>query len=152
MIKIVHFTNVKDEFSPTNPVKVEEMIDFCLSEDLKLFLEIPLPDNLSLELVSDYVVNELYSKKSGLYSKAVVISAWPHVIFSIRQKDPRIVCGLIWSPKLLQLTFPRYLLELLHMTSSESGMKPTMYLIILSIFRLITSGLRGCHILKQPLK
>ena len=84
------------------------MVDFCLNEELKIFLEIPLPDNLSLELVSDYVVNELYSKKSGLYSKAVVISAWPHVIFAIRQKDPRIVCGLIWSPKLLQSTFPRY--------------------------------------------
>lgn len=98
---------LKDEFSPAHPVKVEEMVDFCLNEELKIFLEIPLPDNLSLELVSDYVVNELYAKKLGLYSKAVVISAWPHVIFAIRQKDPRIVCGLIWSPKLLQLTFPR---------------------------------------------
>ena len=101
------FNNKKDEFSPAHPVKVEEMVDYCLSEEMKIFLEIPLPDNLSLELVSDYVVNELYAKKSGLYSKAVVISAWPHVIFAIRQKDPRIVCGLIWSPKLLQQTFPR---------------------------------------------
>ena len=101
------FNNKKDEFSPVHPVKVEEMVDYCLSEEMKIFLEIPLPDNLSLELVSDYVVNELYAKKSGLYSKAVVISAWPHVIFAIRQKDPRIVCGLIWSPKLLQQTFPR---------------------------------------------
>ena len=89
------------------------MVDFCLNEELKIFLEIPLPDNLSLELVSDYVVNELYAKKFGLYSKAVVISAWPHVIFAIRQKDPRIVCGLIWSPKLLQLTFPRYISKIL---------------------------------------
>ena len=101
------FNIKKDEFSPAHPVKVEEMVDYCLSEEMKIFLEIPLPDNLSLELVSDYVVNELYAKKSGLYSKAVVISAWPHVIFAIRQKDPRIVCGLIWSPKLLQQTFPR---------------------------------------------
>lgn len=98
---------LKDEFSPSTPVKVEELIDLCLDEDLRIFLDIALPDNLSLELVSDFVVNELYAKKKSLHSKAVVISAWPHVIYSIKQKDPNIICGLIWNPSLLAQTFPK---------------------------------------------
>lgn len=99
---------LKDEYSPCRPVKAEDLVTLCLEEDLKLFLEVSCPTaNLSLELVSDYVVTELFGKKSGLHSKAIVISSWPQVIFALRQKDPRIICGLHWSPDLLEKTFPK---------------------------------------------
>ena len=98
---------LKEEFSPAAPVKIEELVDFCLKQDLKMFLNVTISDHLTLDIVSDYVVNELFAKKSGLYKTAVVISAWPQVIFAIRQKEPRIVCGLNWSPNLLQTTYPK---------------------------------------------
>jgi glycerophosphoinositol glycerophosphodiesterase len=98
---------LKDEFSPAHPPTIEELADLCLAEDLRLFIEIAFPDKMSLDNVADYVVNSLFKKRPKLYGKAVVTSAWPHVIYAIRQKEPRVVCGLVWSPTLLQTTFPR---------------------------------------------
>ncbi len=98
---------LKDSFSPCRVSKIEDLVDFCLAEDLKIFLDVSLNEHLSLDMMSDFFANHLFAKKTGLYSKAVVVSSWPQIIFAIRQKDPRIVCGLNWSPDLLRATFPK---------------------------------------------
>lgn len=98
---------LKDDFSPSYAPKIEDVSDFVLAEDMKWFIDIALPDKMSLEAVADYVVNELFGKKPGLLKSAIVTSSWPHVVYAIRQKEPRIVSGLVWSPTLLQTTFPR---------------------------------------------
>ena len=61
-------------------VKIEEFVDVCLAEDLKVMIDVSLPSNLSLEVVVDYVTT-LFSKNPDLYSKAVVMSHWPHILF-----------------------------------------------------------------------
>ena len=98
---------LKDEFSPAYPPKMEEVLETIEKEDLKLILDVALPYPMSLEILVDYVVNEIFAKKKDLYSKVVVTSAWPHVIYAIRHKEPRIVSGLIWKPNLLRTTFPK---------------------------------------------
>ena len=46
----------------------------------------------------DYIINEIFAanhvKNKNLYSKVVLTSSWPHVIYAIRQRNPRIVSGL----------------------------------------------------------
>ena len=63
-------------------VKIEEFVNVCLAEDLKVMIDVSLPSNLSLEVVVDYVTT-LFSKNPDLYSKAVVMSHWPHILFGI---------------------------------------------------------------------
>ena len=107
--------------------KIEDFVDVCLAEDLKVMIDVSLPSNLSLEVVVEYVTT-LFSKNPDLYSKAIVMSHWPHILFGnsfelflqtmrfdnffftflgLRQKEPKIVTGLAWTPTLLQKTFPR---------------------------------------------
>jgi len=97
---------LSDEFSPAKVAKIEDFVDVCLAEDLKVMIDVSLPSNLSLEVVVDYVTT-LFSKNPDLYSKAIVMSHWPHILFGLRQKEPKIVTGLAWTPTLLQKTFPR---------------------------------------------
>ena len=75
-------TSFLDEFSPAKVVKIEEFVNVCLAEDLKVMIDVSLPSNLSLEVVVDYVTT-LFSKNPDLYSKAVVMSHWPHILFGI---------------------------------------------------------------------
>ena len=86
--------------------KIEEFVDVCLAEDLKIMIDVSLPTNVSLEIAVDYLIN-LFGKQTDLYSKAVVISHWPHILYKIREKEPKILTGLAWTPTLLQKTFPR---------------------------------------------
>ena len=79
-IKITIFFLFLDEFSPAKVAKIEEFINVCLAEDLKVMIDVSLPSNLSLEVVVDYVTT-LFSKNPDLYSKAIVMSHWPHILF-----------------------------------------------------------------------
>ena len=89
---------LKDEFSPTYPPKIEEVLETIQNEDLKLILDVALPYPMSLEILVDYIINEIFAanhvKNKNLYSKVVLTSSWPHVIYAIRQRNPRIVSGL----------------------------------------------------------
>ena len=89
---------LKDEFSPAYPPKIEEVLETIQNEDLKLILDVALPYPMSLEILVDYIINEIFAanhvKNKNLYSKVVLTSSWPHVIYAIRQRNPRIVSGL----------------------------------------------------------
>jgi len=102
---------LKDEFSPAYPPKIEEVLETIQNEDLKLILDVALPYPMSLEILVDYIINEIFAanhvKNKNLYSKVVLTSSWPHVIYAIRQRNPRIVSGLVWKPRLLRETFPK---------------------------------------------
>ena len=75
---------LKDEFSPAYPPKIEEVLETIQNEDLKLILDVALPYPMSLEILVDYIINEIFAanhvKNKDLYSKVVLTSAWPHVI------------------------------------------------------------------------
>ena len=53
---------LKDEFSPAYPPKMEEVLETIEKEDLKLILDVALPYPMSLEILVDYVVNEIFAK------------------------------------------------------------------------------------------
>ena len=94
-------------FISAYPPKIEEILETIESEDLKLILDIALPYPMSLEIVVDYVTNEIFGKNKNFYSKIIITSSWPHVIYAIRHRDPKIVSGLVVKPNLLRLTFPK---------------------------------------------
>ena len=98
---------IMDEYSPTYPPTIDDLSDICMASDLRVFYEIAMPTRMSAESIADYFVNDLFKKRPKLYGIAVVTSPWPHVLYAIRQKDPRIVCGLVWKRNLLKTTFPK---------------------------------------------
>ena len=52
------------------------------NEDLKLILDVALPYPMSLEILVDYIINEIFAdnnvENKDLYSYVLLTSSWPH--------------------------------------------------------------------------
>lgn len=68
---------------------LDEMVELCLANDLTMFIDVKSNVKLSTEKLL-----ELFDKYPDLYSKAVVCSFNPLVIYSVRSRDRKIVGGL----------------------------------------------------------
>lgn len=89
---------LKDQYSPQRLPSVDEFVQECINLKLKMIIDLKTYDEV--EKTTAYITG-LFKKFPGLYSKALVSSFWPHLIYAIRAKDPKIVCSMAWRPYFL---------------------------------------------------
>ena len=86
---------LKDQFTPCRIPTLEEFVEECLKLDLKMIIDLkPL---MSVENTCE-IITDLYKKKPKLYTTAMTSSFHPHLLYAIRQKDPKICCSMAYRP------------------------------------------------------
>lgn len=92
---------LKDQYSPpVAAVTAECFADFLDTEakNMKVIWEFDLHERCSVEEVVNFIVDGLFKAHPGMYSRAMVVSRWPQLIYGLRQREAKIVCGLSWRP------------------------------------------------------
>lgn len=88
----------RETYSPERIPKVEEFVDEALKLNLRLIID--LKTWRSPHETAD-VVCGLFAARPKLYSRAIVSTFFPHLIYAIRARDPKIVAGMAWRPHFL---------------------------------------------------
>ncbi|KAJ8669713.1 hypothetical protein QAD02_000972 [Eretmocerus hayati] len=76
----------------------EEVVEESLSNGQRMFIDIKATGHEIIKVVLD-----AYKKYPKLYQRAVISSFNPFTIYMIRKKDPNIVAGLAWRPRMFSL-------------------------------------------------
>ncbi|XP_023725052.1 glycerophosphodiester phosphodiesterase 1 isoform X2 [Cryptotermes secundus] len=71
----------------------EDVVKECLDLGLRMFIDLKGDD---LKMVS--VVHNAYKNHKEMYTRAIVSSFNPFLIYMVRLQDPRITCMLAWRP------------------------------------------------------
>ncbi|EEZ98717.1 glycerophosphodiester phosphodiesterase 1 [Tribolium castaneum] len=83
----------KDRFAKTNIPTLEQTVTQLLASGQRMFIDIK--DN-NKKFVK--IIHGLFDRYPDLYSRAVVSSFNPILIYLIRKGNPKIVCSLAWRP------------------------------------------------------
>ncbi|KAJ3666138.1 hypothetical protein Zmor_001592 [Zophobas morio] len=83
----------KDRFSRTNIPTLEQTVTQLLDCGQRMFIDIK--DN-NRKIVK--IIHNLFEQHPHLYSRAVVSSFYPTVLYLIRKGNPKIVCSMAWRP------------------------------------------------------
>ncbi|KAF7266908.1 glycerophosphodiester phosphodiesterase 1 [Rhynchophorus ferrugineus] len=83
----------RDRIGATFIPTLDQTITSLLNSGQKMFIDIK--DN-NTKMVP--IILELFVQFPELYSKAIVTSFFPNIIYLIRRKDPKIVCSLAYRP------------------------------------------------------
>eukprot|EP00096_Caligus_rogercresseyi_P011823 TRINITY_DN4783_c0_g1_i1.p1 TRINITY_DN4783_c0_g1~~TRINITY_DN4783_c0_g1_i1.p1 ORF type:complete len:409 (+),score=84.40 TRINITY_DN4783_c0_g1_i1:121-1227(+) len=78
--------------------RLEEFIQECSRLELNMIMDVK--DFYSVKKSAN-VVLEAFKKYPFLYKSCLVSSFHPGIIYSVRQQDPGIVCGMAWRPYFL---------------------------------------------------
>ncbi len=89
---------LRDEFTPTRIPTLADFVAECLKHDLRMVID--LKTYLAPEATAKIIL-ELFQRHADLHSKAMVSSFWPHLIYLVRSRDPRIICSMAWRPQFL---------------------------------------------------
>ncbi|CAH1969800.1 unnamed protein product [Acanthoscelides obtectus] len=84
---------LRDRYGVTNIPTLEQAVDQMLVCGQRMFIDIKDNDT---KVVG--VIHDLFVRKEELYSRAVVSSFFPNIIYLIRRGNPKIVCSLAWRP------------------------------------------------------
>uniref|UniRef100_T1J412 GP-PDE domain-containing protein n=1 Tax=Strigamia maritima TaxID=126957 RepID=T1J412_STRMM len=77
---------------------LDEAVHLCLDLDLKIFLEAKDVDERAFKTIV-----EMYKQEPQLYDKCAVVSFYPHFLYRLRRRDPKIVTVLVWRPEILSM-------------------------------------------------
>ncbi|XP_059085274.1 glycerophosphodiester phosphodiesterase 1-like [Tigriopus californicus] len=89
---------LKEAFSPERLPSVDAFVSECLALNLKMIMD--LKSYREPEKTARFAI-ELFQRFPGLYSRMLVSSFFPHLIYLIRRQDPKIVGCLAWRPGFL---------------------------------------------------
>ncbi|XP_019875399.1 glycerophosphodiester phosphodiesterase 1 isoform X2 [Aethina tumida] len=93
----------KDRYPNTNIPTLEQTITQLLASGQKMIIDIK--DN-NTKMVK--VIHDLFKNHNELYSRAVVSTFFPNLIYLIRRGDPKIVCSMAWRPHAFAYTSYSY--------------------------------------------
>uniref|UniRef100_A0A0K2V463 Glycerophosphodiester phosphodiesterase 1like [Maylandia zebra] n=1 Tax=Lepeophtheirus salmonis TaxID=72036 RepID=A0A0K2V463_LEPSM len=84
---------------------LEEFVSECLKLELKMIMDVK--DFYSVSSKSKKscpdIVLDIFQKYPELYNCCLVSSFNPYIIYCVRFKDPRIVCGMAWRPYIISM-------------------------------------------------
>ncbi|KAF2896207.1 hypothetical protein ILUMI_09966 [Ignelater luminosus] len=83
----------KERFVDTRIPTLYETIEQLLKSGQYMFIDVKDSSGKAVNIILN-----LYEKYPELYSKAIVSSFLPNLIYYIRRSNPRIVCSLAWRP------------------------------------------------------
>jgi glycerophosphoinositol glycerophosphodiesterase len=83
----------KDRFAKTNIPTLEQTVTQLLASGQRMFIDIKDHNKKFVK-----IIHSLFERHPALYSRAVVTSFYPIIIYLIRKGDPKIVCSLAWRP------------------------------------------------------
>lgn len=72
---------------------LDEGVDECVRLGMRLILDVKEFDERAVALV-----DELFRRRPELYRRALVASFYPHFVYALRRRNPRVVTALTWRP------------------------------------------------------
>ena len=85
----------KEDFPEEKVPTVDEFVDLCLELDLKMIIDVKTWTQPEL---TSKVILDLFKKRPEMYSKAIVSSFFPHLVYLIRRNDPKVIAAMAWRP------------------------------------------------------